>query len=44
MIEHITVDEKLRYIVAAVELGGLRKVKWRFSECRRIHSQVEHAR
>lgn len=33
MIERITLDEKLRYIAAAVELGGLLKVKWRFVEC-----------
>ena len=36
MTERITGDEKLRYIVAAVELGGLCKVKWRFIECARI--------
>ncbi len=32
MIERITLDEKLRYIAAVVELGGLCKVKWRFVE------------
>jgi hypothetical protein len=37
MIERITPDEKLRYIAAAVELCGLRKVKWRFL-CRVVGS------
>jgi|GEM_PF-2305908 len=33
MIERITGEEKLRYIAAVVELGGCRKVEWRFVEC-----------
>jgi len=36
MIERITLEEKLRYIAAVVELGGLCKVKWWFIECARI--------
>lgn len=46
MIERITLDEKLRYITVAVELGGLCKVKWRFveSDVPSFISQVEHAR
>jgi hypothetical protein len=33
MIERITLEEKLRYIAAVVELGGCCKVECRFVEC-----------